>query len=273
MLQKKILITGASGLIGKVAWGHLSAFPGKYDLHGLDRTSDFSYHSWGFYKEMHIPEDRFTIADISDYQKVAEAVKGMDTVIQLAANPSPYAADETILNSNIKGLYNVFEASRIAGVKRIVYASSIRVTEGYYQFVEPYLSIRHGNFKHIPEKIPLLSPYDPVRPIELYGASKVFGEALARVYADTHGISCICLRIGLVSSSDSPSPKQPGIWCSHRDIAKIIQLCVDAPETLMFDVFYCLSESRFKWIDTSNIREKLGFVPSDNEEYRKPMLG
>ncbi|HBC86892.1 MAG TPA: hypothetical protein DCZ94_08060 [Lentisphaeria bacterium] len=273
MLQKKILITGASGLIGKLAWGHLSSFPGKYDLHGLDCSTDFSDHSWGFHRKTHIPENKFIAADISDYQKVTEAVRGMDTVIQLAANPSPYAKFEDILASNIKGLYNVFEASRAAGVKRIIYASSIRVSEGYYQFVEPYISIKHRNFNHIPEQIPLLSPYDPVRPTELYGASKVFGESVARIYSDIHGISCICLRIGLVSSYDVPSSKQPGIWCSHRDIAKIIQLCVDAPETLMFDVFYCLSGSRFRWIDTSNIRDKLGYVPSDNEDYRKPMLG
>ncbi len=273
MLQKKILITGASGLIGKLTWGYLSSFPGKYDLHGLDRTTDFSYHSWGFYRKVSIPQDRFRIADITDYQKVAESVKGVDTVIQLAANPSPYARTEDLIEANVKGLYNVFEASRAAGVRRIIYASSIRVTEGYYRFEEPYASIKHRNFRHVPEKVPMLSPYDPVWPTEIYGATKSFGEAMARVYSDVHGISCICLRIGLVSSYDVPSSTQPGIWCSHRDISRIIQLCVDAPETLMYDVFYCLSGSRHKWIDTSNIQKKLGYVPVDNEDYRKPMLG
>ncbi|HCE43545.1 MAG TPA: hypothetical protein DET40_08355 [Lentisphaeria bacterium] len=273
MPQKKILITGASGLIGKLSWSLLGSFPEKYDLYGLDCTTDFSFHAWGLYRKVDIPGSRMTISDISDYKKVSEALAGIDTVIQLAANPSPFAPWEETLSANIQGLHNVFEASRIAGVKRIIYASSIRVSEGYCTFEEPYRSIRDGNFKNVPDKFPLVKPSDPVRPIEAYGASKVFGEALARVYSDVFGISCICLRIGLVSADDTPSQKQAGIWCSHKDISKIIQLCVDAPGDLKYETFYCLSDSSHKWIDTSNLRDILGFVPQDSEDSRKVMLG
>jgi len=273
MPQKKILITGTSGLIGKLSWSLLSSSPDKYDLHALDRTEALSRQARGFSGKVVIPENRLTIADIADYGRISEALAGIDTVVHLAANPSPTAAWEDTLSANIRGFYNVFEASRIAGVKRIVYASSIRVSEGYCNYVEPYRSIKDRNFKSVPDKFPLVKPSDPVRPIETYGASKVFGEALARVYSDVFGMSCLGIRIGQVSANNMPSMVQPGIWCSHDDIARIIQLCVDAPEELRYEIFYGLSDSRHGWIDNSKLHDLLGFVPRDNEDSRRAMQG
>jgi len=273
MTPKKILITGASGLIGRLSWKQLGGSPGKYDLYGFDRTSDLTIHSQWMLRGASIPSDRLTLADISDFQKVSEAVKGMDTVIHLAANPSPFAPWKETQASNIGGSFNVFEASRLAGVRRIIYASSVRVSEGYYTYDEPYRSIHDGNFNNVPEKFRMITPSDPVRPVEAYGASKVFSESLARISTDVYGISCIGLRIGLVSEDDVPSSKHPGIWCSHRDVARIIQLCVDAPETLRNEIFYCISNSSHRWIDTSNLRTLLGFEPQDSEDSRQVMLG
>lgn len=271
-IVKKILITGVTGLIGRLAWKQFGKYPEKYDLYGMDRTLECSNSAGTYLEKDNIPPEKITVCELTDYQKVLQSVSGMDTVIQLAALPNPMAPWKSILSSNIDGLHNVFEACREAGVKRIIYASSIRVSQGYYNDIRLHTLIRSRKSKEIIKNIRLINHLDLPRPEEPYGAAKLFGEGLARMYSDVHGISCICIRFGAVNGNDLPF-KESGIWCSHRDASKIIELCVKAPKNLKFDIFYAVSKSRFQWIDSEHIKEVLGFESIDCENDRVPMIG
>jgi nucleoside-diphosphate-sugar epimerase len=173
---------------------------------------------------------------------------------------------ESVLASNVIGAYHVFEASRHAGVKRLVFASSVMANWGY-QYDEPYKAIKECRFEDVPDEIPIVTHLDPVRPTELYSASKVWGESIARAYADAHGLSCICLRIGWVNGADRPyRPEVAAVWCSQRDIADLVERCVNAPQDLRFDIFYGVSNNRHRWVDIDHPRNVLGWVPRDCAE-------
>ena len=102
------------------------------------------------------------------------------------------------MRSNIVGAYHVFEAARIAGVTRVIFASSGATVSGWER--EPPLSALVAGRYDEAGTIRPLTHETPLRPSGLYGASKVWGEALARHYADAHGLSVICLRIDLANS-------------------------------------------------------------------------
>jgi nucleoside-diphosphate-sugar epimerase len=109
-----------------------------------------------------------------------------------------------------------------------------------------------------------------VRPLGLYGCSKVWGEALARHYTDTSDLSILCLRIGAVNAEDRPQQVRGfSVWCSQRDIVQMIERCIDAPDSLRFDIFYVLSNNRWGYRDLEHARQVIGFVPQDAaEEHR-----
>src|SRR5439155_1541650 len=101
----------------------------------------------------------------------------------------------------------------------------------------------------------------------VYGASKVWGEALARHYADAHRLSVLCVRIGHVTAEDRPrAPRDFSVWCSQRDIARMIEACLRAPATLRFDVFFAVSNNKWSYRDLDHARRVLGFEPLDAAE-------
>jgi len=255
----RILVTGAYGLI---AWESYKRFRDRGDeTYALARRREPSERvAQG--AEIHVPDDRFFLADLTDYDAIRNAVDGMDVVVQMAADPRPNTEWVNILNSNMIGAYNVFEACRDAGVKRIVYASSIMTNWGYWE-EEPYKAIREERFDDVPDDLPIITVQHPPRPTEPYSASKVWGEALARTYADAHGMSCICIRIGWVNAEDTAlgSPIAP-VWCSQRDSCQMIERCVDAPNALKFDIFYGISDNDHCWVDVAR-GEEIGYVPED----------
>ena len=257
----KILITGVYGLIAWAAYKKLSV---REDLvvHGLARRKTPSERV-SEAETIVIPDDRLHVADLTDYEGVRAAVEGVDVVVQMAADPRPSAPWEAILNSNMIGAYHVFEASRDAGVKRIVYASSIMTNWGYWD-QPPYEAIREGRFEEVPDPIPIITHTDPPRPTEPYSASKVWGEALARTYSDVHGVSCLCLRIGWVNKEDAPyNPKVAPVWCSQWDIVQLIERCVDAPDDVRFDILYGISNNPYCWVDVARGKEVVGYEPQD----------
>ena len=265
MVPTKVLVTGVYGLIAGAIYNRFREQTEKYDVYALARRrqpSDRAPDGRG----IEIPDEQFTLADLSDLEAVGRAVEGMEVVVQMAADPRPEASWEQILQSNMIGAYNVFEACQRAGVKRIVYASSVMASWGY-QFDEPYSAIKACRFEDVPEEIPMVGHTDSPRPTEPYSASKVWGEALARTYSDVHGLSCICLRIGWVNAEDRPwKPDVAAVWCSQRDIVQLVERCVDAPEDLRFDVFYGISDNRYRWVDTGRARGVVGFAPQDRAE-------
>jgi nucleoside-diphosphate-sugar epimerase len=252
MSQKTVLVTGMSGLIGSAVRRELGE---KYELSALNRRD--------------VPGVPCHRADITDLEAILHAFQEIDTVVHLAAVARFDASWEELLHSNVIGTYNVFEAARRAGVKRIVYASSGAIISGWEREM-PYGALREGRYEAVPETWEELTHRTPPRPSGIYGCSKVWGEALARHFTDTSDLSILCLRIGSVNAEDRPQqPRDFSVWCSQRDIVQMIERCIDAPDSLRFDIFYVLSNNRWGYRDLEHARQVLGFVPQDAAEEQR----
>ncbi len=248
MARPTVLVTGMSGLIGGAV---LRSLGGKYAFRALNRRA--------------VPGVPCHLADIADLDAIQPAFAGVEAVVHLAANANASAPFDETLRANVVGTYNVFEAARRSGVRRVVYASSGATVSGCEREM-PYSALVAGR-GHEVVRWPMLTHESPVRPAALYGVSKVWGEALARHYADAHGMSMLCLRIGHVTKEDRPlTPRDFSVWCSQRDIVRMIELCLDAPATLRFDVFFVVSQNRWSYRDLAHARAVLGFTPQDSAE-------
>ena len=262
----KVHITGVYGLIGNLVYGHLHAQPDRYDVYGSGRRTMSSVRA-DAESVLRLPDDHFMIADLADADAVARAIEGMDAVLHIGAVPNPDASFQQVLDSNIRGTHHVLEACRLAGVKRMVYASSIMATWGYYVYEEPYRSIREGRLESVPDPIPLISHRSPVRPTEPYSASKVWAEGYCHTYVDAHGMSIVCLRIGGVNKENTAGkPASQAVWCSHRDVVNITEQALIATEKPIYDVCYAVSDSRYRWVDMAHTLEILGYAPQDRAE-------
>jgi nucleoside-diphosphate-sugar epimerase len=265
-----ILVTGAYGLIGNLVYAWLAAQPAAYAVYGLTRDTEPSVRarSINFYA---IPDDHVRLANISDFDAVQRAVQGMEVVVHLAADPDGQTGWESVLANNIIGAHNLFEACRLAGVKRVIYASTNQVVFGYHAD-ERYQPLFAPQFDVEVAEAP--RPIDhtlPTRPLNDYACSKVYGEALAHMYAYKHGLSCLCLRIGWVVPDDRvPYPQAQRLWCSQRDIVQLIERCINAPEALRFDIFFGQSDNRYNLVDIQHAWDKLGYRPQDRAEDRLP---
>jgi nucleoside-diphosphate-sugar epimerase len=246
--RRNVLVTGLSGLIGGALREHLGR---DHDLRGLNRRA--------------VPGVPTHQADIADLAAIQPAFTGIHTVVHLAAIADGSAPWEQVLRANVIGTYNVFEASRRAGVRRVIYASSGATVSGWEREA-PYSALVAGRYDEA-GAWPAMTHETPVRPAGLYGASKVWGEALARHYADAHGLSAICVRIGHVTEKDRPQTVRDfSVWCSQRDIARMIRLAIEAPETLRFEVVFATSRNRWGYRDLEHARRVLGFEPIDAAE-------
>lgn len=253
-----VLITGMSGLIGGVLKDRLIS-EGGYELTALNRSK--------------VHGVKCVQADISDLEAIKAAFNGVDVVVHLAAylgqnRPNRasgiYQDDwEGQLNGNIIGTYNVFEAARLAGVKRVVFASSGNVIRGFERD-EPYRAISEARFDDVPSEIPMIT-HEMTRPHAIYGVAKVFGESLGRYYSDAHGMSFLCVRIGVVKQSNMPeAPRDRAIYLSHDDVTTMLKLCIDAPDDLKYDIFFATSNNKYSYRDISHAREVLGYEPKDS---------
>ena len=260
---KKVLVTGATGQIGYMAYKRLEEQPEKYDAYALDCKQEPSVRVPGSWT-LEIPDEKFTLCDIADFDQVRQAVEGMDVVAHLAADPSGESW-ESLLNSNIIGTYNIFEACKVASIGRIVAASSIMVSQGHRER-EPYKAMMERRHADIPDDVEMITPDIPAEPRGLYAATKVWTESLARTYAHRHQLSCICIRIGQVERDRPRPPQGADIYVSQRDIVQIFERCINADDDLKFEIFYGMSDNDLRWVDISNAQQKVGFVPQDRAE-------
>jgi nucleoside-diphosphate-sugar epimerase len=259
---QNILVTGAYGLIGNLVYAHLDAHSDRYTTYGMIRSTKPSTRTESM-NVREIPAGRIRYADLTNFTAMQRAVDGIDVVVHLAADPDGQTGWESILNNNIVGTYHLFEASRLAGVKRVIYASTNQVVFGY-RAEEPYRSLFAGDTNGTSDTIPPILHTQPTRPLNYYACSKVFGEALSHMYAFTHGMSCICLRIGWVTASDRPlNPQAHYLWCSQRDIVQLVVRCIDAPASLRFDIFFGQSDNHPNFVDIQHARDVLGYTPQD----------
>jgi uronate dehydrogenase len=229
--SRRIVLTGAAGGIGTMIRPLLGAlYPG---LVLSDRVKPANLAAG----------ETFVVADLARPEEVAAAVKGAHSVIHLGGH-SVEGPWETILQANIIGCYNLFEAARQAGVKRVIFASSNHAV-GFY-----------------PRKRKIRTDVT-VRPDSRYGVSKAFGEALGALYADKHGMAVTCLRIGNVG----PRPldvRRLSIWISPEDIVQLIRIGLEHPD-IRFDILYGASDNQASWWDNSRARQ-LGYRPSGKAE-------
>jgi len=250
----KILVTGMSGLIGTALRRHLGA---THELSALNRRP--------------VPGVPCHQADIGDLDAIGPAFQGVDVVVHLAASVGPSPSFDAVLRANVVGTHNVFEAARRAGVRRVVYASSGAVVSGYER-EEPYRALVEGRYRDV-ETWPRLTHESPPRPSGLYGVSKVWGEALARHYADAHGLSMLGVRIGHVVAEDRPvTVRDFTVWCSQRDVARMLELCVLAPAAVTCDLFFAMSDNRWSYRDLDHPRAVLGYEPRDRAEDHRASL-
>ncbi|MBN1399691.1 MAG: NAD(P)-dependent oxidoreductase [Anaerolineae bacterium] len=248
--RRKVLVTGASGHIGRVFAQH---YGDRYALR-------LAYHT----RPIVAPEHEVVQMNLADLDSVLAALDGVDAIVHMGADSSGHAPWDSVLRNNIVGTYNTYEAARIAGVSRVVYASSNHAA-GY--------DIRD----HSP-----IGPDAPIRPDSLYGVSKCFGESLGRYYHDAHGLAVICLRIGACHQLDDPAAERErlrravaqrrasfpytteqtlGIWISNRDMAQLIHKSLETVCT--FGIFYGASENEPPVFDLSETKKVLGYEPQD----------
>jgi uronate dehydrogenase len=229
----RVLMTGAAGNIGRTLRAHLK---GRY---ALLRLTDLAP------QEAAGPGEEVETVDIRDPAAVERSMRGIDCVIHLAGIPEEDSW-EKILPVNIEGCYNVFEAARSQGVRRVVFASSNHAV-GFH---------RRETF---------IDTEVQARPDGRYGVSKVFGEAVGRLYADKYALSVACLRIGSFRPADCPSESRHLLtWISHRDMAQLASRCVEHPD-YHFVVVYGVSDNlRNRWDNTPV--KFLGYRPQDDAE-------
>ena len=247
--MKKVLITGMTGLIGGLLRRHLEE-KGGFELSALNRRP--------------LEGVNCTQADIGDLEAMRPAFQGVDVAVHLAAQlgDDPW---ESLVTSNLVGAYNVFEAARLAGVKRVVFASSGATIKGW-ESVEPYSAITSGPREDAPESWAMIT-HEMVRPKGTYGASKVWGEAVGRHFSDAYGLSVLCVRIGSVRADNRPGePRGNSVYLSHRDVVDILHKCIEAPDDLKYDIFLATSNNRWGYRDLEHPRQVLDYVPQDSAE-------
>ena len=250
--KKKVLVTGVAGRVGAVLRNALS---GRYELSGIDRVE--------------VPGSSSTVADLADLSAMLPAFEGKDAVVHLAAEArhTPDIWWDLLMPDNVVATANVFDAAKRAGVGRVVFFSSMHVN-GLYERDHPYSAIAQGEYGELqPAEIPLVTHDMPTRPDGAYAATKIFGEALGRYYAEEHGMTVICVRLGTVGREDSPGTDMRSYvsWISHRDLAHMVERCIEATG-ITYDVFFGASGNTWKIYDTPRAWRVLGFEPQDNAE-------
>ena len=230
----RILLTGATGGLGK----ELRPFLRERCNHlRLNNRRPF---------EAEAANEEVAICDLSDYEAVLALTKDVDAIVHMGG-VSKENTFANIVQSNIIGLYNVFEASRRNGVKRVIWGSSVHAV-GYHKRTQ------------------VLEPDCQTRPDSLYGVSKVYGEALAQYYFDKFGVEAVSIRIG--SSFPRPSDwRMLSTWLSYDDLRQLVERCIVVPKVDHTIVFGCSNNDQSFW-DNSKVGY-LGYRPRDNaESYR-----
>ncbi len=229
--MSRVLLTGAAGMLGTILRDNLNGWQSILrlsDIKNLGKTRD---------------GEEIIKCDLSNIDKVMDLVDGCDYIIHLGGI-SIEDSFNNILEANIKGAYNIYEAARKKGVKRILFASS-----------------NHAIGFHKRED--MLDANSPMRPDSIYGLSKCFGENLARYYFDKFGIETASIRIG----SSFPKPinrRMLATWLSFDDLTDLVKKIYQI-DRLGYAVIYGVSDNKQKWWDNS-LTSYIGWKPNDNSQ-------
>jgi uronate dehydrogenase len=229
--MSRILLTGASGGVGTRLRQLLPPIYPDLLLSDLKAPADLGKN------------EKFLAADLADMAQVEAICEGVDGIIHLGGF-SVEGPWDNILQSNIIGCYNLFEAAYKKGVKRVVFASSNHAV-GFYP--------RHTR----------INTNVTVRPDSRYGVSKAFGEAVGALYADKYGLKVTCIRIG--NFGDEPlDHRRMSIWLKPEDLVQLCRIGLEHPD-IHFEVVYGASYNERAWWDNSRAYE-LGYRPTGRSE-------
>ncbi|MCK0095445.1 NAD(P)-dependent oxidoreductase [Yoonia sp. F2084L] len=229
--MKKLVLTGAAGALGSRLRGPLKKMCDE--LVSTDIADDIGELQKG---------ETYVQADLSNLDAMLKIIDGADMVVHFGAIADEAAWDD-ILQSNIIGAYNVWEAAYRGGVKRVVYASSV-----------------HAVGMH--KKTDTIGLDAPHRPDTYYGLAKCFSEDLASLYWDKRGIEAVCLRI--FSCAPATNARSIGTWLSYDDLIHLVERSVDSP-VVGFSIVYGISNNDRAVVDNAKAGH-LGYRPKDNAE-------
>jgi NAD+ dependent glucose-6-phosphate dehydrogenase len=237
--MRKVLVTGAGGRIGRA---FLQEMGDRYAWRVTDRDSS----------KIEAPAGAEVVeANVADLETCQQLCAGIDTVLHLAADPSP-AADfyGSLLDNNIKAVYNIFRAAKDQGCRRVIFASSVQAVEGYPLDTQ-------------------VRPEMPMKPMNLYGAAKGFAELMGHYFAYAEGLSCIGVRVA--AFGNNPGNQDPNAidgrnlsaYVSPRDLNQLFVRSIEV-ENLPYAVLQAVSDNRFKRLDITSTRELVGYQPQDD---------
>ncbi|MBI1218313.1 MAG: NAD-dependent epimerase/dehydratase family protein [Rhodobacteraceae bacterium] len=226
-----ILLTGAAGRLGTHLRRGLGPLCRRLRVSDRVAIDDLA------------PNEEAVICDLADEAAVIRMTEGVQAIVHFGGAPLE-TAWETILNANIRGSYNIYEGARRAGVKRVVYSSSVHAI-GYHK---------------IEDHIDASAPH---RPDTLYGLSKCFVEDLGRLYWDKFGIESVALRI--FSSFDQYTDRRL-LWSmlTFDDCVRLVEAALTAPRAA-HSIVFGTSNNRHRMVD-NRLAEHIGFVPQDTTE-------
>ena len=225
----RLLLTGAAGGLGRELRRRLPAHC------AILRVSDLADLGPA------APQEEVQAVDLADAGAVLALLDGVDAVVHMGgvSTEQPW---EAILPANIVGAYNLYEAARRKGVRRVVFASSNHVTGFYRQ----------------DEVIPAGAP---PKPDGLYGLSKAFGEDLAQLYFHRHGIETVSLRIG--SSFAAPRDRRMlHTWMSFDDMERLVLAALTAKD-VGHSIVCGVSANPHVWWDNTPAAH-IGYAPRDS---------
>jgi len=223
----RVLITGAAGAVGSCVARGLGH---RHDIRGFD--------------QLPMPDlGDAIVGDLADFDAVLAATSGMEAVIHLAGSPGERPWEE-ISQSNYVGTYNIFEAARQSGVRRLAFAS------------------RAGLLNAYPEELTRTVDMLP-RPSSLYDISKVFGESLGYMYSRSGDMAVVSVRIGNFNR-ERDLPEHPH-QLSHGDAVRVFEQAIIHPG-VEYEVVFGVSDSNWPMYDLEHGRRAIGYDPQDRSE-------
>ena len=226
----RVLITGAAGAVGSTLVAGLKE---RHELRGLDLA-----------EVPGLDAENVVVGDLSDFDVVLEATRDIEAVIHLGGNPGGSATWEQILPNNIVGTYNLFEASRRNGVRRVAFASRAGLLGAYPK-----------SLKRTVDLVPLPQNY--------YTISKAFGEEIGYMYATRFDMEVVSVRIGNFNRNRD-LPEHPH-HLSHGDCVRVFERAIVHPG-VRYEVVFGVSDSNWPMYDLEHGRRVLGYEPQDRAE-------
>lgn len=222
-----VLITGAAGGVARYLRPGLSA---AHTLRLTDRRP--------------LPDADTIVGDLADADFARSVVEGVDAIVHLAADADPDQPWQRLRDPNAGTAVNILEAAAGAGVPRVVLASSLHALGG-----------------HVDAGVPEVGEDVPPYPCCTYGALKVFAENMGRLYADTHGLRVVGLRLGGVRDRPAARSWLPG-WLSGPDTVRLFGAALAAD--VRYGVYRGVSANSARLWRTDRTRAELGYEPRDD---------